>query len=159
MEVQGAIGRSTITQNKIMLWCTAIITVLFLPNIEKLWQHDSKFHWLSWICLIKNHSSCAYSKWMDLKALHDIFRFLHCIVVAKINWRQQFWIKNQFISTKECKFIFLDLIMIMLTLLWLLILVSNNFVAIFNKFLQFYVQCVDFCIQWATIVFSKPKFY
>ena len=41
MEVQEDIGRSTITQNKIMLWWTAIITVLFLPLIEKLWQHDS----------------------------------------------------------------------------------------------------------------------
>ena len=41
MEVQEDIGRSTITQNKVMLLWTAIITVLFLPRIEKLWQHDS----------------------------------------------------------------------------------------------------------------------
>ena len=41
MAVQEDIGRYTGTQNKIMLWWTAIITVLFLPRIEKLWQHDS----------------------------------------------------------------------------------------------------------------------
>ena len=41
MEVCEDIGGSTITQNKIMLWWTAIITVLFLPHTEKLWQHDS----------------------------------------------------------------------------------------------------------------------
>ena len=72
MEVQEDIVTSTITQNKIMLWWTAIITVLFLPHIEKLWQHDSIPLRLSWICLLKNHSSRAYLKWMDLKALHDL---------------------------------------------------------------------------------------
>ena len=68
-------------------------------------------------------SSRAYSKWMDLKALHDIFRFQHCIIVAKINWTQQFWIGNQFINTEECKFTSLDLIMIMLIHFRLLILI------------------------------------
>ena len=42
----------------------------------------------------------AYSKWMNLKAPHDVFRFQHCIVMTKINWTQQVWIANQFINTE-----------------------------------------------------------
>ena len=113
------------------------------------------FHRLSWICLIKNHSLRAYSKWMDLRALHDIFRFQHCIVVAKINWTQQLWIGNQFMNTKECRSISLDLIMIMLILYWLLILLleiiyvptfSSSMCGFFYSISQNYIQCFAFLL-------------
>ena len=106
-----------------MLRWTAIITVYFFCKLRSC-DNRILFHWLSWICRIKNHSSSAYSKWMDLTALHDIFRFQHCSEVAIINWTRQFWIGNQFINTKECKFNSLDLIMIMLIFFWLLTVVN-----------------------------------
>ena len=104
------------------------------------------FHWLLWICPIKNHSSRVYSKWMDLKALHDIFSLQHYIEVAKINWTQQFWVGKQFITRKECKFTSLDLIVIM-PILFLVVSYGCRNVAIFNKLLQFHVQCENFCIR------------
>jgi len=90
MEVQEDIGRSTITQNKILLWWTANITVLFLPHIEKLRRHDSIPLRLSRIRPTKNHYSRAHSKWMDPKAPHDTLRPHHCTEVAKIDRTQQF---------------------------------------------------------------------
>ena len=94
-------------------------------------------------------SSLAYSKWMDLKALHDIFGFQHWIVVAKINWTQQFWIGNQFINTEECKFTSLDLIMIMLILFWLLIVVA--------EMLQYSISYYNFMFNVWIFVLNKPQ--
>ena len=77
--------------------------------------------------------------------------FQHCIIVAKINWTQQFWIGNQFINTKECKFISLDLIMIMLVLFWLLIVVA--------EMLQYSIIYYNFMFNVWIFVSSKPQFY
>ena len=68
----------------------------------------------------QNHSSRAYSKWMDLTGFQDVFRFQHCIVMTKINRtrrdKSELEIENQFIETEGRKFTCLDQIVIMLIL-------------------------------------------
>ena len=69
---------------------------------EKLWWHDSIP-----LVVVKSPNQksvfIAYSKWMDLKALHDVFRFQHCIGMTNVNWTQQVWIRNQFINAEARK--------------------------------------------------------
>ena len=80
------------------------------------WKRSSDslilFHSLLWILPYQKSFFMTYSKWMDLRAPHDGFRFQHCIVMTKINRTQQVWIGNQFINTEARKFTFFDLIMI-----------------------------------------------
>ena len=149
MEVHEDIGRST-NQN----WRFGgqqLLQFCFFRILRSCrWQHDS-IHWLLWICLIKHHSSRVYSKWMDLKALHDIFSLQHYIEVAKINWTQQFWVGKQFITRKECKFTSLDLIVIM-PILFLVVSYGCRNVAIFNKLLQFH------CSMWELLYSVSHNF-
>ena len=129
MKVHEDIGGSTITQ----------------------WYWEAVIIWFYSTGCREFASSRAYSKWMDLKALHDIFRFQHWIIVAKINWTQQFWIGNQFINTEECKFTSLDLINWSCLNTVLVVNSGCRNVAIFNKLVQFYVQ-------WLWIfVLNKPQ--
>ena len=145
MEVQEDIGRSTITQNKIMLWWTAIITVLFLPRIEKLWQHDS----IALVVINLPYQKSFFTSIFKMDGFESPLIFSAFNIALK--WQKSTEHNNSELETssstqKNASFF-------PSTWSWpcLHFFVCRN-VAIFNRLLKvyvttFYLQCVGFCIQ------------
>ena len=145
MEVQEDIGRSTITQNKIMLWWTAIITVLFLPRIEKLWQHDS----IALVVINLPYQKSFFTSMFKMDGFESPLIFSAFNIALK--WQKSTEHNNSELETSSSTQ--KNVSFFPLTWSWpcLHFFVCRN-VAIFNRLLKFYVttfylQCVGFCIQ------------
>ena len=145
MEVQEDIGRSTITQNKIMLWWTAIITVSFLPRIEKLWQHDS----IALVVINLPYQKSFFTSMFKRDGFESPLIFSAFNIALK--WQKLTEHNNSKLETSSSTQ--KNVSFFPLTRSWpcLHFFVCRN-VAIFNRLLKFYVtkfylQCVGFCIQ------------
>ena len=145
MEVQEDIGRSTITQNKIMLWWTAIITVLFLPRIEKLWQHDS----IALVVINLPYQKSFFTSIFKMDGFESPLIFSAFNIALK--WQKSTEHNNSELETSSSTQ--KNVSFFPLTWSWpcLHFFVCRN-VAIFNRLLKvyvttFYLQCVGFCIQ------------
>ena len=154
MEVQEDIGRSTITQNKIMLWWTAIITVLFLPRIEKLWQHDS----IALVVINLPYQKSFFTSIFKMDGFESRLIFSAFNIALKLQKSTEHNNSESETSSSTQK----NVRFFPLAWSWsCLILFACRNVVIFNRLIKFYVitfylQCAAFCIL---VLFCKPKLY